>query len=192
MPKPRPDYVRGGFYHFYNRGAHRVSIFRERDNYSYVLRKMKSYVRSFFLAPIVYCLLPNHYHWLIRQDGDIRAGLLPQQVFNAYSKAYNRRYGHSGTLFEGTYKVEQVLSESHLLHLCRYIHANPVIHDIVEEVDLWPYSNYPEWVGERPGSLIDRGFVEAHFPTADTYRAFVPEYSATRRLPDALGDPEPW
>jgi hypothetical protein len=93
-----------------------------------LLRKMKGYVRELSLAPIAYCLLPNHYHWLVRQDGDVRAGLLPQRVFNAYGKAYNKRYGHSGTLFEGAYKVEPVLDEGHLLHLCRYIHANPVVH----------------------------------------------------------------
>lgn len=192
MPKRRPDYVPGGFYHFYNRGAHRLSIFREAENYHYVLRKMKAYVRDFSLVPIAYCLLPNHYHLLIRQDGDLRAGLLPQRIFNAYSKAYNRRYHHSGTLLEGTYKVKPVLEQNHLLHLCRYIHANPVIHGLVEHLADWPYSNYPEWIGERPGTLFDRDFVAAHFPNAGDYQAFVADYIAARRLPDVLGYLEDW
>jgi putative transposase len=187
LPKPRPDYVPGGFYHFYNRGAHRLSIFREAENYLYVLRKMKTYVRAFSLVPIAYCLLPNHYHFLIRQDGDVRAGLLAQRVFNAYTKAYNRRYDHSGTLFEGAYKVKPVLDEPHLLHLCRYIHANPVIHGLVDHLTDWPYSNYPDWIGERMGTLIDRGFVADHFPIAGVYRAFVADYITTRHLPDTLG-----
>ena len=74
MPSQRPEFLPGYFYHFYNRGAHQVSIFREEDNYHYVLRKMKAYCRELDLAPIAYCLLPNHYHGLIRQDGEQRAG----------------------------------------------------------------------------------------------------------------------
>jgi putative transposase len=101
----RPDYLPGHYYHLYNRGAHRDSIFREEDNYLYLLRKVKAYCCSLSLTPIAYTLLPNHYHFLIRQDGEEPTGRLPQRVFNSYTKAYNRRYGHSGTLFEGNYRA---------------------------------------------------------------------------------------
>jgi REP element-mobilizing transposase RayT len=126
MPYPRPEYLPGLFYHFYNRGASHSTIFKEPQNYLFVLRKIKHYSQVFQLKPIAYCLMPNHYHILVRQDGAYSAGLLPQRVFNSYSKAYNKLYGHSGTLFEDNYKVKTVLKNSHLLHLCRYIHANPV------------------------------------------------------------------
>jgi REP element-mobilizing transposase RayT len=102
MPQKRPEYLPNQYYHFYNRDAHRVSIFREPDNYLYVLRKVKHYLAEFDLTMIVYCLMPNHYHFVMRQDGEHAAGLLPQRVFKGYSKAYNKRYGHSGTLFEDT------------------------------------------------------------------------------------------
>jgi hypothetical protein len=46
---------------------------------------------------------------------------VPQYTFNSYTKAYNKLYGHSGTLFEGHYRVKQIQSNTHLLHLCRYI-----------------------------------------------------------------------
>jgi REP element-mobilizing transposase RayT len=186
MSARRPAYAAGQYYHIYNRGAHQVPIFREQDNYLFVLRKMKAYCRSLHLAPIAYCLLPNHYHFLIRQDGDHPGGLLPQRVFNSYSKAYNKRYDHSGTLFEGHYQAKAVDQDGYLLHLCRYIHANPVIHGLVEEVGGWAYSNYPEWVGERAGTLVDRCFVQAHFPDPDDYRTFVSEYLVERRLPEDL------
>ena len=58
MPSRRPAYLPGRFYHFFNRGAHRVSVFREEDNHLFVLRKMKTYCRSLGLTPIAYCLLP--------------------------------------------------------------------------------------------------------------------------------------
>ena len=176
MAPRRPEYVPGHFYHLYNRGAHHLSIFREDDNYLFVLRKMKHYCRTLSLMPVAYCLLPNHYHYLIRQDGPHPAGLLPQRVYNSYSKAYNKRYSHSGTLFEGSYRVIPVEEDPYLLHLCRYIHANPVIHGLVDEVADWPYSNYLEWTGERAGTLVDRDFLQAHFPDPEAYKAFVAEY----------------
>lgn len=186
MPTKRPEYLPGHFYHFYNRGAHRISIFREEDNYLFVLRKMKEYCRSLALTPIAYCLMPNHYHFLIRQDGENRAELLPQRVFNSYSKAYNKRYEHSGTLFEGSYSVILVENEAHLLHLCRYIHANPVKHGLVTDLAEWPYSNYLEWIGERNGTLVDRDFVRKHFASPQSYQEFVLDYLVTRELPKEL------
>jgi putative transposase len=182
MRANRPDFVLGGFYHIYNRGAHRDSIFREEDNTLFVLRRIKRYARQLNLTLIAYCLMPNHYHLLVRQDGEHPAGLLPQRVFNSYSKAYNKRYDHSGTLFEGPYKARRIERDDHLLHLCRYIHANPVKHGLVSQPEEWPYSNYPEWVGLRSGELVDRAFVEVHFPAPGDYREFVRDYLVERKL----------
>ncbi len=189
----RPDYRAGHFYHLYNRGAHRVSLFCEPDNYIFVLRKIKKYSKAFDLNLIAYCLLPNHYHFLVQQDGEHPAGLLPQRVFNSYSKAYNRRYDHSGTLFEGPYNVAAVEKESHLLHLCRYIHANPVRHGLVTELEAWPYTNYLEWIGKRNGTLVDHDFVQDYFPSPESYREFVQDYLLDGQLPDELKrDLPPW
>jgi len=185
VPK-RPEFEQGQTYHIYNRGAHRISIFREPDNYNYVIRKMERYRHSFNLSIIAYCLLPNHYHFLIRQDGAARAGLLPQRVFNSYTKAYNRRYDHSGTLFEGNYKVKPVEDEAHLVTLCRYIHANPVLHGIVDNLRDWPYSNYLEWIGVRESTLVDRDIVAIYAKDPAIYETDVNAYLREREAMDAL------
>jgi putative transposase len=182
LPKKRPDYFPGGVYHIYNRGSHKASIFREPDNYVFVLRKIKRYLSELNLTLLVYCLMPNHFHLLIRQDGDRPAGLLSQRVFNSYSKAYNKRYQHSGTLFEGPYKVRPVAQTADLLHLCRYIHANPVKDGFVANPGDWPYSNYLEWAGERKGDLVDRDFVNLHFGKPESYVEFVKDYLRTRKI----------
>ena len=178
----RPKYHPGGIYHIYNRGSHRESIFREPDNYLFVLRKIKNYSSELHLVILAYCLMPNHFHLLIRQDGDQPAGLLSQRVFNSYSKAYNKRYQHSGTLFQGPYRVKQVVQTVHLLHLCRYIHANPVKDGLVTEPGDWPYSNYLEWIEKREGTLVDRAFVQAHFEQSVRYVEFVLDYLRSRQL----------
>jgi REP element-mobilizing transposase RayT len=185
--KPRrPPYLQGHYYHIYNRGVSRANIFREDNNYLFVLNRIKKYSKEFQLSLIAYCLMPNHYHFLVRQDGQLPAGSLPQRVFNSYTKAYNKRYGHSGTLFEGSYKVVETANESHLLHLCRYIHANPVKGGVVKNLEDWPFSNYMEWIGKRAGTLVDHDFIAAFFVTADDYQEFVEDYLNTRDLPLAL------
>lgn len=186
MPQKRPEYLPGHYYHFYNRGAHKVSIFREPDNYLFVLQKMRKYVAEFKLTMIAYCLMPNHYHFLTRQDAKHAAGLLPQRVFNSYSKAYNKRYGHSGTLFEDNYKVKPIQTSSYLLHLCRYIHGNPVKDGLVDNPADWPYSNYLDWIGERNGALIDRDFIQSQFGNAQEYKKFLFQYLQSRDLPDGV------
>jgi putative transposase len=108
---------------------------------------------------------------------------LAQRVFNSYTKAYNKRYGRTGTLFEGPYKVIRIARPAHLLHLCRYIHANPVKDGLVAEVEQWPHSNYLEWVGLRLGTLFDRAFVREHFPSPESYAAFVQDYLREKKLP---------
>lgn len=187
MPAREIQFVQGAYYHLYNRGANRMTIFRHAQNYEFVLRRMKEYVAEFNLSIIAYCLMPNHYHWLVRQDGEHDAGLLPQRVFNSYTKAFNNTYGHTGTLFETRFKAKPIETDEYLRHLCRYIHANPVKDGIALSPDLWVYSNYQEWIGARPGTLVDRGFIQEFFPNIDQYKAFVADYLTGRNdMPKGL------
>src|SRR3954465_523573 len=126
MPRRNIQFVQGSYYHIYNRGAAYQSIFRENRNYTYLLRLMKQVAAECKLAIIVYCLLPNHYHWLVRQESDIPTSMLPKRVFGSYSQAFNRSYKGSGTLFQGPYCATLVDSDAYLRHICRYIHGNPV------------------------------------------------------------------
>lgn len=173
MPQRRVRFTRGSYYHLYNRGANRMSIVRSDLDYHLLLQKLKVYCAELSLTLIAYCLLPNHYHWLVRQERDMPAGLLPQKVFNSYAKLFNFANNRTGTLFEGRYKAILVESDAYLLHLCRYIHANPVRHGIASDVALWPYSNYLDWIGERQGTLVDRSFIQQHFPTPHQYQVYV-------------------
>lgn len=112
---------------------------------------------------------------------------LPKRVFGSYSQAFNKAYGHSGTLFEGTFRATLVDTEGYLRHLYRYIHANPVRHGLVSAPELWPYSNYLDWIDQRADTLVDRQFICDHFETPARYQAFVGEYLGRREsLPQNL------
>jgi putative transposase len=126
------------------------------------------------------CLLPHHYHWLVRQDGEMPASMLPQRVFASYVQAFNRVFKTSGRLFQGPYCATQVDSDVYLCYLCYYIHGNPVKHGLVATPEMWPYSNYLDWIGRRDDTLVARQFIRDHFETPEQYAMAVWEYLTKR------------
>ena len=178
MPRRIP-FIQGNYYHIYNRGAGRQRIFHEHRNYVYLLRLLKSVARECEVAVIAYSLLPNHYHWLLRQDGETSLGKVPARVFGSYSQAFNHAYGHSGTLFEGPYKALPVDTDAYFVNLCSYIHLNAVHHGLVDAPEDWPYSNYLEWIDKRPGTLVDKALVRSYFASPHDYEAFVVRHLLT-------------
>lgn len=176
MPRRKHTFTPGHTYHIYNRGAHRARIFFSDDNYRYCLRLLKKYGRKYQITIIAYCLMPNHYHLLLRQDGDTSLSHFISVLFNAYVQAINRQTQHSGTLFAGRFRAVHVDKEGYLLHLCRYIHANPVKAGLAATPADWPYANYLEWMGALPGTLVDVAFIDHYFPERQAYAAFVRDY----------------
>ncbi len=146
-------------YHIYNRGNNRENIFIEERNYRYFLELYSKHI-----VPIVdtyaYCLLRNHFHFLIRvktvteQDPNLTGlqdltGLIrePSQafsnLFNAYTKAINKTYGRTGALFQRPFGRLDVKTDRYFRSLAIYIHQNPQKHGFVEDFRHWPYSSYP-------------------------------------------------
>ena len=86
----------------------------------------------------------------------------------SYTKAINKRFARVGALFQGQFHLylrykcrrgKPVQNYEHLLSLCVYIHANPVKDGLAILPEDWEYSNYPDWIGLRPGALVNRDFI---------------------------------
>ncbi len=181
MPRRGDVFARGHYYHIYNRGVGRNLIFFNADNYEHCLRLVKRYQHKYGVAVIAYCLMPNHYHFLLRQESDEPLSKFINVLFNAYVQAVNRQQRRKGTLFEGRFRHVHIDREEYLIHLCRYIHMNPVKAALVTRPEEWLYSNYLEWIDRRAGTLIDNAFVRARFQTAEAYQQFVVDYRADMR-----------
>lgn len=171
--KRNTNFEKGSYYHVYNRGCNRENIFRSKENYRFLLRRVREYLDKFYVTVVAYCFMPNHYHFLLRQDSEVPINKFAQAVFNSYSKAFNKMYNRSGTLFEGPFKSIYVGDNNYLIHLCRYIHRNPLQAKLVDNLEEWEFSNYPEWINKRSGTLIDKKFVQAYFKNSHDHIAFV-------------------
>lgn len=183
-----------GIYHVYNRGVARNDIFSSNKDYELYLWRLReqvlsaplplpkktSYRRKVFppdcFQLLAYCLMPNHFHWLIRQLGNIPVSELLLRVMTGYSKVFNIKYDRVGSLFQDQFKAVRVETDEELLWLSAYIHQNPKVAGIVEDLHEWPWSSYLDYVGGREGSLIDTSFILG-FPemacSPTTYKDFV-------------------
>ena len=194
MPRREIPLLPDLYYHFYNRGNNRQPIFFQPENYLFFLRRFKEYVLP-FVDVLVYCLMPTHYHILVKvkqqtsevletSDVSKQVSLAMQKFLISYAKAINRRFSRIGSLFQGQFQAKPVKTEAHLQNLCIYIHANPVKDGLVTAPRDWIYSNYLEWLGQRGSELVDRDFIQEHFRTSAEYRTLVEQFLKTRYLPD--------
>jgi len=176
MARRKIAFLPNNYYHIYNRGALKANIFRNDADYLFLLKLVKEQAKKCNITVIAYCLMDNHYHFVLRQNGDIEVSQFMQAIFNVYTKAFNTKYKQSGTLFEGPFKAIHVERNEYLLQLCRYIHRNPIEAGMVVKPEQWHYSNYAEFVGKRKGTLIDHEFVKVNFGSPEAYEDFVMNY----------------
>ena len=186
MKKPTPLQF-GCYYHIYNRGINRENIFVEKDNYRYFLELFDKYILP--IADVyAYCLLPNHFHLLVRikREKDLTgfrsirsiaslSGLpRPSQkfsdLFNAYAKAFNKRYERTGSLFQRPFGRVEVSSNAQLFQLVIYIHRNPERHGLVGDFQDWPYSSYHAFVTGVGDSHLERDEVMGWFGTINSFK----------------------
>ena len=150
----------GKYFHIYNRGINGCNLFRENENYEYFLHLYDKHI-SPIAETFAWVLMKNHFHLLIKiktvkelnlQGFKNLEGLkgtnrnfANQQfsnLFNAYTKAINKRFHRTGSLFEHPFRRIKVVSENHLKYLVYYIHHNPIHHGFCEDFLEYPWSSY--------------------------------------------------
>lgn len=138
----------GEYYHVYNRGVDKRTIFLDHADHRrflellYVANSSKSIdIRSIsrlhdsvydwdrgdqLVAIGTYCLMPNHFHILLTPLTDQGVSLFMNKLCTSYSMYFNKRYQRTGSLFEGKFKAKHATSDTYLKYLFSYIHLNPV------------------------------------------------------------------
>jgi putative transposase len=126
---------------------------------------------SFTVA--AYCLMPNHFHFLIRQNTDTPTSKLFLKLLTSYSMYFNRKYEHVGHVFQDRFRAVHIENETQLKHVSAYIHLNPQTARLVRSAHGWPYSSYAAYLGEKKVALCDTSPVLELFKNAREYRRFV-------------------
>jgi putative transposase len=182
MPQRRIPLQVDNSYHIYNRGNNGQAIFFERENYLYFLRLMRQHLITNGVDVIAYCLMPNHYHFLVYLKDETLSESM-KLLSLSYTKAINKRFNRFGCLFQGRFQSIHVAQEEYLVNLSRYIHLNPVKAGLVQEPGEWEFSSYLEYAGRRFGTLPKTEFIQSQIEEELAYQQFL----ADRGLPDSLG-----
>ena len=142
MPRTARAAVGGMVYHVLNRGNGRMQIFRAPGDYQAFVELMLAGKQRAEIEMFGFCLMPNHWHLVLRprRDGDLAAYL--SWLSNTHVKRYRAQYrGTSGHLYQGRYKSFPVQEDAYLLTLLRYVEANPLRGKLVGRAQDWPWSS---------------------------------------------------
>jgi REP element-mobilizing transposase RayT len=162
----------GKTYHLFNRGNNRDTLFYKDKNYHYFLWKFSYYVKD-YLDIFCYCLLPNHFHFMVRVrtrrkkysklSDEEYALIISNQLrrfFITYSQAINKQEGRVGSLLQKSFKAKEIESDIHFNQLVFYIHANPQLHSYCSDFKKWRYSSYKPILNRKNGFIKFREVIQ--------------------------------
>lgn len=155
-------------YHVYNRSNE--ILFYNRDNYLFFLRKIRDHLLP-YADVLSYCLMPNHFHLILtvnaegvkysekkkREDMQLLSQSLGT-ILSSYTQALNRQIGRRGNLFAHKTKAKILndAKDDYALNCFMYIHQNPKLAKLVERLEDWEFSSFPDYIGRRNGTLINK------------------------------------
>jgi len=202
----------GQYYHVYNRGVDKRSIYRDNKDYSRFMIDViglnkdgrvvnlgrrcseempgepgaKMEQEEQLVGIICFCLMPNHYHLLLKQVAENGISRFMHKLGTAYTMSFNKRYNRQGSLFQGPFCAKWIEIDAYLIYLSRYIHLNPL--ELCREEGegkkrsfLWryPWSSLGDYVNitNRWQHILDAGIVLDQVGGEGRYMSIMPEIS---------------
>lgn len=190
-------------YHVFNRGIDRRSIFTGKMGFERARQLIKFYrhkeipirYSQILLQPeelrnkilegvfksdrlvdiLSYCLMPNHFHFLVKQLEANGVSKFISNFTNSYTKYFNTKSKRNGPIFEGVFKAVHVETDAQLIHLTRYIHLNPVASSIIPDnmLNKYSWSSYPEYLSLSSDEIAEKRMVLDLFKSTASYKEFV-------------------
>jgi len=203
------SFAPGEYFHIYNRGTEKIKIFNNTNDYQRFLeslylfnstkrivlrsiskKKRFNYDREDTLVDIgAYCLMPNHFHLLIRSKNDFGVSNFMKKLLTAYSMYFNKKYNRSGVLFQGPFKAQHVTRDEYLKYLFSYIHLNPIklvdkdwkekgIQDFEQSrkfLNSYKNSSYVDYIGDNrlESSILNKIAFPEYFKFSNDFDQFI-------------------
>jgi len=158
---PQANFIQGGFYHIFNRGNRKQNIFLTEKDYKRYTDKLNEYRQKHNISILSYCLMPNHVHMLVRQNGPGPVSTFIQRLHTAYSMYFNKKYEQVGHVFQNRFKAKIINRDEYLMHLSRYIHLNP--QKLVTKLPSYKWSSYHSYLEEKRDDFVDTKFILSMF-----------------------------
>lgn len=217
----KTKFTEGEYYHIYNRGVDKRIIFQNRSDYErflyllgacndekpllnsqfyyrgsasiVFLNQKNSDTRKRIVDIVAFCLMPNHYHLLLKEISMGGISKFLQKVGTGYTMYFNTKYKRSGVLFQGAFKARHIDRDEYLTHLTRYIHLNPAEmkepywkkkgiqnrKNTYEFVKQYPWSSLLDYCGEkRFSALLNFELLSEFYETPKEYEHFVKSWLA--------------
>jgi putative transposase len=185
-------------YHVFNRGVDKRKIFPHRCDYVRFVRTMHNVLffgtatvkkpllqKEIIPHPVdilAYCLMPNHYHLLLRSKTTDGITSFMHKIDTSYTKYFNLNNKRTGRLFEYTFKAKHIDTDELFVHVCRYIHLNPLIAGLTQNLNRYQWSSYPDVIGKRQGTLCINDEILSFFNSNPiSYQEFVHNQAAYAR-----------
>ncbi len=147
MARPIRVQYPGAFYHIMTRGNERSNIFNVVEDYQDFLLVLFNTIKRYNWDCYAYCLMPNHYHLLIKtNEANLSIGM--RQLNGSYTQNFNIRNKRVGHLFQGRFKSILVEEENYKYQLIRYIALNPLRSNIVDRIEDWRWNSCLEVMGK--------------------------------------------
>ncbi len=143
-------------YHVLNRGNGRMRLFHKAEDYNGFEQVLAEGLGRFPVDLLTYCLMPNHWHLVMRPRTDASLGRLMGWVGVTHVRRHHEHYHRRGAghLYQGRYKSFPVAEDDYFLTLCRYVEANPVRAKLVDRADQWPWSGFGRRAARRGGLTL--------------------------------------
>lgn len=189
----KTSFVKGEFYHIYNRGVDKRNIFEDYKDLERFFESMREFntiepIGSLFEKsfggptiklkhdkPLVnflaYCLNQNHYHFILEQVNDNGISEFMKRL-GGYTWYFNNKYGRSGSLFQGTFKSIHINSNEYLLHLSVYVNLNNKVHQLG---GFTAKSSWNEYINEEQNNFCKKDIILKQFNNISEYKNFAKE-----------------
>ena len=145
-----------------------MRLFHKAGDYEAFERVLAEGLKRYPVKLLTYCVMPNHWHLVVRPDTDEALGRLMGWVGVTHVRRHHEHYQSrgGGHLYQGRFKSFPVAEDDYFLALCRYVEANPLRAELVERAEQWQWSGLwrrvhgsgelrlSSWPLERPRNWI--------------------------------------